>query len=214
MTPYIVRQGDSVASVLAKNGGGDPASVWNDANNADLQKLRGDPAVLCPGDVLYIPETKPAWLSVSVGTTNTFTAQVPTQTVKLVLCGEKPLANEPYVVTELGDDIQGTTDGDGALSVDVPMTASSFVLVLSRRNIAHRVLVGHLDPVSERSGIRQRLSNLGYGSTIAPILEQFGVTSEYGVEHRLRAFQLMNGLEPTGDADTATTEALRTAHGT
>jgi hypothetical protein len=214
MKPYVVQQGDTLASIVAKNGGGDPDKVWNDPSNESLRKVRPDPSILNPGDVLYIPEVKPQWLSVSPGTTNTFTARVPMQTVKLVLGGEKPLANEAYVVKGLGDDIQGTTDGNGALSVDVPLAFSSFLLELPDKNVSHRVFVGHLNPLTERSGIRQRLSNLGYGSVLAPYLVPFGISADEGLWRHLRAFQLANGLEPTGEADQATIEALNKAHGT
>ncbi|HZU84674.1 MAG TPA: peptidoglycan-binding domain-containing protein [Polyangiaceae bacterium] len=210
MKPYVVRQGETVASIVAVTGG-DPGGVWNDPSNDELRKLRGDPAVLCPGDVLQVPDTKPAWSPVAVGGTTTFKARIPTQPLKLVLRG---LPGEAYVIHGAGDDVKGTTDADGTLSVDVPVTCASLVLELPDRGISQRVLVGHLDPISEPSGVRQRLQNLGYGSRLAPLLERFGVTSDYGDARMVRVFQLTSGIEPTGEADPATIDALRTAHGT
>jgi hypothetical protein len=213
MQTYVVRQGETVASIVARNGGGDPDAVWNHSKNAELRKLRGDPAILCPGDRLYLPDGKPSWLPVTVGSTNTFKATVPVQTVKIVLVGDKPLAGEPYIIHGLGDDISGTTDGSGSLSVDVPITAPSFALELTGLKVVQQILVGHLDPVDEASGVRQRLANLGYASRLAPILEAFGVASHGLDEQQLRIFQITNGLSPTGEADDATVDALKNAHG-
>lgn len=212
MQPHVVRQGETVASIVAKSGAGNPDSVWNDDKNKALRELRGDPAILCPGDRLYLPGTKRKWLPVSVGTKNAFKATVPVQTVKIVLRGDKPLASEPYVVHGLGDDISGTTDANGMLSVDVPLTAPSFVLELTQRKTTQKVLVGHLDPITEPSGLRQRLANRGYVSHLGPILESFGIPPQR-LEHQLRVFQMVSGLEPTGEVDDKTTDALKKAHG-
>ncbi len=213
MQTYVVRQGETVASIVARNGGGDPDAVWKHSNNAALRELRGDPAILCPGDRLYLPDGKPSWLKVSVGSTNTFKATVPVQTVKIVVVGDKPLASQPYVIHGLGDDIPGTTDGSGSLSVDVPITASSFALELTQLKVTQEVLVGHLDPIDEPSGVFQRLANLGYASRLAPILEAFGLSPQGLVEQQIRIFQITNGISPTGEADQATIDALKKAHG-
>jgi hypothetical protein len=212
--PYVVRQGETLVSIVAANGAGTPDAVWNDPDNAKLKKLRRDPAVLNPGDVLFLPEPKHTWLTASVGTTNPFTAKVTTQPVKLILGGANPLAGEPYVVQGLGDDIQGSTGGDGSLQVDVPLRLDSFLLVLPKRGVVHRILVGHLDPETESSGVGQRLSNLGYVSTLAPLLVPLGETVDAASDHHVRLFQLGNGIAPSGDADDATVDALRKAHGT
>jgi len=55
MQPYIIKQGDYLA-LLAYTFGFDANIVWNDPTNADLQKLRPDPNILFPGDVLNIPD--------------------------------------------------------------------------------------------------------------------------------------------------------------
>ncbi len=43
MQPHVVRQGETVASIVSKSGAGDPDSVWNDDMDKALRELRGDP---------------------------------------------------------------------------------------------------------------------------------------------------------------------------
>jgi hypothetical protein len=213
MRPYVVRQGDTVAAVVAPKGA-DPDAVWKDPKNDSLRALRSDPAVLCPGDILYIPEDDPPSHSVTIGATNTFTASAATQTVKLVLGGAQLLANTAYLVKGLGDDIPGTTKSDGSLSVDVPIDVDTFVLEVPTEGISRCIMVGHLDPVDEDSGVRQRLSNLGYTSILRDVVEGFGVLLTYDTALFVRVFQIDNGLEPHGEADDKTRDALKSAHGT
>ncbi len=55
MQPYVIRQGDHLAH-LAHKFGFDPQAVWQDGSNDELREARPDPNILCPGDVLYIPD--------------------------------------------------------------------------------------------------------------------------------------------------------------
>jgi hypothetical protein len=210
----VVRQGDTVASIVLPMGG-DPDTVWKDAKNDDLRKLRSDPAVLCAGDILYVPDDDPPSHSVQAGDSKTFTSPTATQTVKVVLMGEDPIANAAYVIHGIGDaDIQGTTGGDGSLSVDVPVDVDSFMLELTDQRVTYQVLVGHLDPITEDSGVQQRLANLGYRSAIADIAVEAGM--DFSDSHQrllLCALQRDAGLPVTGELDAATLDALRKAHG-
>ncbi len=212
MKPHVVRQGETLASIVGRNGGraDDAAAAWKDSTNDDLRQLRGDSSVLFPGDVIYVPELKQPWLPASVGAKNSYTATIPVETVKIAIGGEKPLAGEPYVIHGLGADIPGTTDGSGMVTVDVPINRRFFILELTNQGYSYRVLVGHLDPVTEPSGVRQRLSNLGYTSVLAQAA--FG-SSGNGIG--LLAFQIANGTGSGGaNGDEQTTAALKKAHGT
>jgi hypothetical protein len=212
MRPYVVNQGETVASIVMPMGA-DPDTVWNDSKNDDLRAQRSDPAVLCPGDILYVPDDDPPSHDMAVGSTNDFTAPIQTQTVKLVLGDDEPLANAAYVIHGLGDDITGTTGGDGSLSVDVPIDVESFVIELTDLNVAHPVLVGHLDPVTEDSGVQQRLSNLGYLTPMWDLLGQFGIEVDPGLAIRLFQIDMGTG-NVTGEIDDDTTDAIQKAHGT
>ena len=53
MQPYVIRQGDYLA-LLAYKFDFDADTVWGDPANSDLRKLRPNPNLLWPTDVLYI----------------------------------------------------------------------------------------------------------------------------------------------------------------
>ena len=63
---YVIRQGDYLAK-LAHRFGFDAGTVWGDPRNSELRSLRGDPNVLHPGDVLWIPEDEDPPLPLSRG---------------------------------------------------------------------------------------------------------------------------------------------------
>jgi hypothetical protein len=189
--------------------GGDPDAVWGHAKNADLRKVRSDPAVLCAGDILYVPDDDPPPHTVQAGDSKTFTSPTATQNVKLVLMGQEPIANEAYVIHGIGDDdIQGTTGGDGSLSVDVPVDLDSFTLELTDQQVTYEVFVGHLDPVTEESGVQQRLTQLGFRSSA---FERFRYP--FGHDDALQAFQDSQGSDGTGELDDGTISALKKGHG-
>jgi hypothetical protein len=195
--------------------GADPDAVWSDPKNERLRKQRNDPAVLCPGDVLYVPDDDPPPRTVTAGSTNRFKARTGKQTVKLVLGAGTKLANAACVVRGLGADIHTTTGSDGSLSVPVPLDVDTFTLELTERKTTYRVRVGHLDPVSEDSGVRQRLSNLGYGTPLFDLLGAHGVDLDpsFAVSLFVCVFQMANGLAVSGEVDEGTRAALQNAHG-
>jgi hypothetical protein len=209
LQPLVIRQGDHLDALAARLGF-DADAVWNDPKNSDLRKLRKDPAVLCPGDILYVPQPKREFLPVVIGSTNSFTATlltVPLHVVFRTRDGD-PLANEPYVIDGLPTPVEGTTDGDGAVLQQVPVTTEWCRLTLTKTNIVYTVLLGHLDPVTEPSGVKQRLGHLGFYYTW---LDRFRSTPP---DVAIRAFQSANGIEPTGKVDKDTATALKSTHGT
>ena len=110
-----------------------------------------------------------------------------------------------------GETIEGTTDGDGYVDCEIPPKASVGRLVLAPGTPDEtevRVQLGHLDPVDEVSGVKQRLRNLCFDCGDHGDEE----TPELGAA--LRAFQSKHGLEPTGELDDKTRAELKKAHGT
>jgi len=188
---------------LAFELGFDAAKVWNDPQNADLRGKR-DPNVLCPGDVLYVPDARPAWLSFSAGTTNRFRGRVPTVDVTLTFnVWDRAMAGEPCIVEGLGAPRELSTDGEGRLKVAVPVTVAELFVKFPKRGTTHHVLVGHMDPIDQPSGVAKRLAHLDYrrrsdGEDLAPAI---------------RRFQAAQGLPVTGVLDDATKKALLAAHG-
>jgi hypothetical protein len=122
---------------------------------------------------------------------------------------DRPRKDLAYVL-EIGTlTYEGKTGSDGYLEHEIPEGARSGRLILDPGTPNETVVplnLGHLDPVDEVSGVKQRLANLtfpcGTGDEATPELAA-----------ALRAFQAKHGLDVTGEIDDATRNALREAHG-
>jgi hypothetical protein len=209
MQPYVVRQGDYLVK-LAWVHGFDAEEVWAHAKNKALADLRKDHHVLAPGDVLFIPVKVKEGLPIRKGEVNRYVAQAPRVDVKLQLrVGDTALADEPYEVRGLtGPTASGTTDGEGKVSLKVPVSTREIEIVLPGKSISYRVRVGDLDPLAEDSGARMRLSNLGHGAAREGDRCQ-EETRAWGMRMFLRAA----GLPETGEIDEATRAELGRGHG-
>lgn len=121
---------------------------------------------------------------------------------------DQPRAGVAYTV-EIGTlSIQGTTGSDGMLECDIPPNAREGRLILEPGTPNETILplnLGHLDPLDEVSGVKQRLANLTF-----PCGEGNEATPE--LEAALRVFQEKHGLEVTGSLDPKTKDALEKAH--
>lgn len=105
----------------------------------------------------------------------------------------------------------GTTDSDGYLDCEIPADAMSGQLILSPGTPHETVMplnLGHLDPIDEVSGVKQRLRNLCFDCG-----DQTDETTP-DFEAAVGAFQLKHGLSVTGKVDDATRAELLKAHGT
>jgi N-acetylmuramoyl-L-alanine amidase len=203
--PYVVQQGDHLAK-LAFAHGTDPDTVWGHPKNKDVVARRAERDTLAPGDVLYLPGEPPPALALSEGTSNSYRATVPKVTIKMRLAGSsRPVAGKAFEVHGAGNKpVTGTTSGDGAVSFEVPVFVREVELRVPDAGIALSVRIGDLDPIEERSGVVQRLRNLG--------LVGAGAVSDEQLAQGLRAFQREHGLKTTGDVDDATRSALKSAH--
>jgi hypothetical protein len=123
---------------------------------------------------------------------------------------EQPLKNCAYIAEIDGKLSQGSTDGDGKAVIPLPPHARRGRLVLKSGTPEERVIplnLGAMDPISEWTGVRKRLLNLGF-----PCAEEGeGLTPD--LEGALLRFQEANGLDMTGKADDATRSKLKEAHG-
>lgn len=217
MRPYIVRHGDYLTE-LAFRLGFDGAQVWEAEENAGLRALRDNPNQLNPGDVLYIPaERAQSTPRAYAHVTNRYAATLPRVRVTVVLrTPEALLADEDYEVEGLPEKITGTTGADGSVTLELPLSVRLVSLYLPRVNAVFPVELGELDPVTEPSGVRQRLEHLGYyGWAIGPGATLPRATPDYDAIDALAisAFQRAHRLVVSGLVDDQTRDALRAAHG-
>jgi N-acetylmuramoyl-L-alanine amidase len=201
-----VQQGDSVVK-LATAAGFLPATVWNHPENAALKKRRAHMNVLMPGDVLYIPDREPKDSDAATDQLHTFVRKGVVALFRLqVFDVEEPRANQEYRLTLDGRQYEGTTDKAGVLEHFVPPGSERGELIIGPDNARIEILVGHLDPIDEITGLQKRLANLGYVDVVAD--------GTMGPQTRtaLAAFQRRFGLAETGEPDADTLEKLRAMH--
>ncbi len=80
-------------------------------------------------------------------------------------------------------------------------------IVFPKSGLTQRLKVGYLDPVNSKSGILQRLKNMGY-------VPDGSSDSESNLLHSaLLAFQRAKNLSRTGELDEATRQQLAQIHG-
>ncbi|WP_437733445.1 peptidoglycan-binding domain-containing protein [Sorangium sp. So ce1335] len=212
MTIHVVRQGEYLDQLAHKHGF-DAEEVWNDERNVEIRERRPDPSMLAPGDHLCIPATARPGTPVEARAVNRYRARVPMVEIAIALgSGGVALAHEPYVIEGLPGGAQaGQTDDRGQVRFRAPITTQEVTLELVNRGVVHPVRIGHLDPVNEDSGVRQRLRHLGYfgrwiGRGEPPLSHERDARA-------IRAFQRDHGLEVTGYADRSTRERLVDVHG-
>ena len=210
LQPYVVRQGDHVAK-LAFIHGFDADEVWNDGKNAELKAKRRKPSIIHPGDVLYFPKAKREGLSFAKGTTNPYSVNIPKKTLRLVFKDDR-LGNARYSIQGLGAPLEGTTDGSGVLTAEIPVHVREVNVVFPAVHVDYEVLLGDLDPIDETTGVRKRLEHLGYRAPTQGASES-DAEAEEADRAAIAAFQAAKSLEETGELDDATKAALADAHG-
>jgi hypothetical protein len=162
MQPYVVKQGDFLAR-LAYQSGFDATTAWNDPANQPLRDAGRTPDILAPGDIVYIPAAvaNAAPQSLSTGTTNTFVSDQPTVTLTLRFL-DSACASQACTIDELPSVTGLVTDASGNVTLSVPVTTTTFTVTFASVNAKFACRLGHVDPVGTRSGVLQRLQNLGY----------------------------------------------------
>jgi N-acetylmuramoyl-L-alanine amidase len=200
--PYIVKQTDFLAK-LALRYGFDAKEIWTHPKNKFTRELRGDPDVLCPGDLLFFPRGEVKPLPFKAGQVNKYVAKAAKIEVQLRFGDENgPWKKEPFQTEGLGTEIKGETGGNGEIVLTVPVFTETVIVCFPGREHKETVLIGRLDPINTLSGIGQRLEALGYYDA--------GVDDETGEAMALAIlrFQEASNLEKTGRLDLATVQAI------
>lgn len=123
---------------------------------------------------------------------------------------ERPRANVPYHLFIDGQPTQGKTDGDGYLTLAIPPNAREGRLVLdpgTGKQSELRLGLGHLDPITEVAGVKQRLANLAFDCG-----DRTNEPSE-ALADAIARFQAQNGLPVNGELSDQLRDALKKAHG-
>ena len=207
MPEHIIKQGECLSSIAAEYGFEDYRSIWNHPANAGLKQRRLDPNILLPGDRLFVPEKTIREEHKPTEDHHVFVVNQSKVQLELVLqFDSEPLAKKDYTLTIGLRQLKGTTDAKGKLKQPIEPDDETAVLRLDDPIVEWNLKIGHLDPVTEVSGVQQRLTNLGHACG-----DIDGVAGGH-TRAALRQFQSHHGLKPTGAIDAATKDALRKAH--
>lgn len=208
-TSYTVQQGDCLASIAGEHGGF-WKTIWNDPSNAKLRETRKDPNQLVPGDVVQIPEPREKQETRAAEAAHRFRRKgVPSKVRIRVLREGEPRKNQPFRVDIDGCLTSGTTDADGLVEVPIPGDARKGTLFVGTEpdEDVYELRLGHLEPISEVKGVKQRLDNLGY-----PVGEIDGEAGET-LALAVKKFQSDQGLEASGKLDDATRQKIESVYG-
>jgi N-acetylmuramoyl-L-alanine amidase len=205
---HVIQQGESVVG-LSERYGFFARTIWDHPRNAELKKKRKDMNVLMPGDVVFIPDLVEKQVAAATGRRHRFRRKgVPAVFRLQVFDFETPRASQDYTFTVDGRAVEGKTDDRGVLEEYVPPNARAAELVIGPDRHTVSLRFGFLDPMDEPSGVKKRLSNLGYdpGASDGPIDDR--------ARAALRAFQRRFKLPVTGEPDDATLKKLEEMHDT
>jgi hypothetical protein len=208
---YTVQQGDHIFGITRQFGFWDYRTIWNDGQNAQLRKQRPNPHVLYPGDVVYIPDKKQKTQSIATGKVHRFELRAKPLKLRLTLrdFDNQPIPGMPCELHIEDQVFNLTSNGDGLIEHEVPVTAQSGVLKVPDLDLELPVKIGHLDPHDEDSGWQGRLINLGYHQGPLPQADVADPTFRYALEE----FQCDYKLKVTGEPDAPTKAKLKEIHG-
>lgn len=204
---YQVKQGDCISSIAFENGFF-PDTIWNHPNNAELKEKRKDPNVLMPGDMVFVPDKRPKEVSEPTNQVHKFKCKNTPEKFKLqLLLDEEPRANEEYELEIEGLKFSGKTDSQGRIEQSIPPNAKNGKLILANGEEVYQLQLGKLNPSDEITGAQGRLCNLGFyfGAIDGKMSDE--------LEIAIQEFQFAHDIEPNGELNQATKEALKQDYG-
>jgi N-acetylmuramoyl-L-alanine amidase len=204
---HDVKQGETLLGLAVKNGLESWKDILDRPENAELKKKRADPGILKAGDRVFIPNREMRHEASAVDAKHSFKVSRPKAWLRLEVkdAAGEALAGKKYELAVAGTTVSGKLPADGVIEQAVPVDTNEGKLTVWMDETATQVWdlkIGHMDPADEVSGIQARLNNLGFDCC-----EPDGVLGD-GTKNAIRAFQILTGLEATGEIDDACREKL------
>jgi len=183
--------------------------IYDHASNAAFKKLRPNPDILFPGDLIFIPDKDPGHDDAATDKKHKFV--VKTEKIKLVLYlrrAGKPLAGRNFTLKVGKLVVTGKTGADGLIQHEIPIGEPEGELTLTGEPAYKRKLnIGFLHPITTVSGVQMRLNNLGFACGPA------AGTDNAPYHGALNAYQTKHSLpNRNGILDAATVDALRSEY--
>ncbi|MBX7174325.1 MAG: peptidoglycan-binding protein [Pyrinomonadaceae bacterium] len=206
-TNYQVKQGDCISSIAFEHGFF-PDTIWNHPDNAELKEKRQDPNILMPGDVVIVPDKRIKEVSEPTNQVHKFKCKNTPEKFKIqLLMDEGPRANEEYELEIEDLKFSGTTNSEGKLEQSIPPNAKKGKLTLKKDGTVFELRLGNLNPSDEITGAQGRLRNLGF--YFGPIDGKLSDELEIAIQE----FQFAHDIEPDGELNLSTKDALEQEYG-
>ena len=198
MPYHDVKQGETLIGLAVANGIATWSEILDHPENAALKQKRTDPGILKEGDRVFIPNREMRHEAAAVDAKHPFTISRRKAWIRLALKDANGAALAgTYELTVGAVSAAGAIPAGGIIEQAVPVTASSGTLKVQTTtgdSEEWSLLIGHMDPLDEESGVLARLRNLGF------------CRSDDDLAAAVSAFQERVGLDVTGAVD----DALRT----
>ena len=204
---HDVQQGETLLGLAVKNGLESWQEILDRPENAELKKKRPDPGILKAGDRVFVPNREMRHEASAIDAKHSFKVSRPKAWLRLAVkdAAGETLAGKKYELAVAGTAASGMLPGDGVIEQAVPVDTTEGKLTVwmdERVTQVWDLRIGHMDPADEVSGIQARLNNLGFDCG-----EPDGVLDD-DTKNAIRAFQVLTGIEATGEIDDACREKL------
>lgn len=206
---YKVKQGDCI-SVIAYKFGFFPETIVSHSNNSKLRELRNEMEILCQDDEIFIPEKKQRTENCNTDQRHRFCRKGVPAILHIQLL-DLDLEPRAYLKVMLSVEEKSkwiTTDDKGWIQEPILPNAKKAIITIpeDEENIEYEFFLGGVDPITELTGVQQRLVNLGFYS--GPVDGK--LTEE--TQNSLELFQRRYELEETREPDERTLNKLETVH--
>lgn len=164
---HIVRQGDCLSKLARRYGLPSWRTIYEHPNNADFRRLRSDPNIVYPGDVVFIPDRESRMEQGATESRHRFRMKSAEAFLRVRILNEEgeAVANQPYMLVMGQEQLKGRTDGSGKIDIKIDALiedADLTVELSENRRYTWSLKLGHLDPIEELGGVQARLNNMGY----------------------------------------------------
>jgi N-acetylmuramoyl-L-alanine amidase len=211
---HTVAKGECLSTIAELYGFRDYRLIYEHASNAEFRKQRPNPNIIYPGDVIAIPEKVPKVEAIDTGKTHPFILAGQPVLLRIAIRGEtdEPYAQKRFLLEVNNRQYKGSTNAEGLIEVRLPPASYQGQLSMwleddsPNPSAVFNLQIGHLDPISEVSGVQARLNNLGFRCGLVDGVAGPKTTSA------LKQFQGAYGLQPTGECDGGTRSKLEAMH--
>jgi hypothetical protein len=166
MAQHVVSRGECLSSIAHDYGIARWQTIYNDPANEAFRDLRPDPNVIMIGDIVQIPESEPARLTLATGQVHTIKIQcdVTLLRVRVIDDSGNSFDGAEFECVVDGDEQRGVVK-NSFVELQVPRNAERaelYVWATADEAEYWELELGDLDPVTEVSGQQARLNNLGF----------------------------------------------------